>query len=245
MCCDAGVVLASDSKGTESSTGNVLTDQSFVVKKLFPIGTHIAWGAAGSGGVSTRVNTALVADHKGSAGLYNKKAADAEARIRHVIATFMKAEVAALPIPIEVALHTGNFSGNTFLFVGFLDGAPFISELLWDGQLCSYSTQGFHAVGSAGLAAVTTYKMLEHHGPRKSSLEAVRVMLYRIVDTCIRSCSGGVGPPIAMFEITAVGCKELSTEELKATADTVGLWEDQERAALSGLFGGAGVVAAP
>jgi 20S proteasome alpha/beta subunit len=238
MCCDSGVVIASDSKGTEASTGNLAVDQSYLIQKLFTLGTHFAWGATGSAGISERLDAALTADYRGSQGLYARATPQVQDRFRQVARDVVKHEIESIPMPLQQALAIGAFPRNTFVFVGWLNNGPFICEVTWDAQLSYYTQRGFHATGSAGLAALSTYAMLEHQDLRNASLEMVRVALYRVADTCIRSCAGAVGPPIQMIEVTQHSAKLLTSEELKATADTVTLWEGAEHAALRELLSG-------
>jgi proteasome beta subunit len=236
MCCDSGVVIASDSKATEGSTGNLLQDQSFVAKKLFSLGPKIVWGSSGSGGVAQRLGLAFANDYKSSSGKYAKAAAEVHSHCRGIITKVIKEEINALPMPLTIALQMGSFVPNSFLFAGF-DTKPWIQEILWDGQSTTYADVGFHAIGSGGLAALTCYKLLEHHELKGAPMETVRTVLYRITDVCIKSSSGGLGPPIKMWEITASGSEELTVEQLRATEDTVGVWESEERDCLRGLPG--------
>ena len=234
MRCDTGVVVAADSKATEGSTGDVLQDQSFITQKLFSLGPKIVWGSSGSGGVAQRLRDAFDVDYKSSSGKYVKAASEIQGHCRNIIAKIMKVEVAPIPIDIRLAIQMGSFVPNKFLFAGF-DTKTWIHELCWDGQSSSYNSVGFHAIGSGALAALTCYKILEHHDFAGAPLETIRTVLYRIVDVCIKSNSGGLGPPIKMWEITAGGGHELTATELRATEDTVRVWESQERDCLSGL----------
>ena len=232
ICCKDGVLIAADSKGTEASTGNVLIDQSFQTQKLFPLGQWIIWGSAGSGGVSQRAQVALDADYAANAAPYAQRPS-VEDRIRLVAAAVIRQEFAALTLPLNLALQMKiPPHGQAFLIAGMDNGIPWVTEILWDGQMTHYANQGFHAIGSGGLAALTTYQLLQHHGAKDAPLELARVLLYRIVDTCIKSSSGGLGPPIQMWEITNGGARQIPSNELRAITDTVGIWETKEQQCL-------------
>jgi 20S proteasome alpha/beta subunit len=239
LCCDDAVVIASDSKGTESSTGNLLVDPSYTVKKLFGLGNSMVWGASGSGGVTLRAEADFEKDYKTSSGSYKKSVAEVEARCRTVLGSFMKKELAALTVPLVVAIQLNTPPvRQQFLFAGVCEEKPWLTEILWDGQMTSYAeTRGFHAIGSGGLAALTTYNLLQHHRAASgSSIGAARATLYRIVDVCIKSNSAGLGPPIQLWEVTKSGTREIAQNELEAISDTIGLWEDAERESLSNLL---------
>lgn len=239
MCCEDGVVIAADSMATEASTGNMLIDQSFEVEKLNLLGTHIVWGAAGAGGLTGRTAGAFEADYRGSAGAYNKAAPEVEIKCRKIIAKIVQDELGMLPTKdLAVAAQAGMLPNNQFLFAGVIQGRPWIAEMLAFGgpPLTSYTSQGFHALGSGGVSAITAYKFLEHHGVRSSTLEAISLVLFRIMDTCVKSAAGGIGPPIVMFEITEKGSRRLPAPEMEALSDTLDLWENQERECLRGVF---------
>jgi len=239
MCCEEGVVIAADSMATEASTGNMLLDQSFEVEKLFELGKHIVWGAAGSGGLTKRTSDAFDADYRGSSGAYSKPAPQVEMKCRKIIAKIVQDELDMLPTKdLDAANKLGILPNNQFLFAGVIEGRPWIAEMLTllGPPLSNYTAQGFHAVGSGGVSAITAYKFLEHHGVRNSTLEAIRLVLFRIMDTCVRSAAGGVGPPIVMYEITKEGSRRLPDHEMEALSDTLDLWENQERECLRGVF---------
>ena len=55
LMCQDGIVLASDSQGTDLEAQTKME----VVSKIFPLGTHIAWGASGPIGLQQVTNESL------------------------------------------------------------------------------------------------------------------------------------------------------------------------------------------
>lgn len=237
MVFSGGVLIAADSKGTESSTGDLLQDRAYPMEKLYPIGGFLVWGSSGAEGVAQRTAAAFANDVGTYPGNYQRLVAEIEEHCRTIVKGVIQKELAALTIPLHLAMQLRTPPvGQGFLFAGICGGTPWLTEILWDGQMSSYGAgRGFHAIGSGGLAALTTYSLLEHHGMNKGPIEGARCMLYRIVDACIRSNAAGLGYPVRMWEIVPGGSRQIPEDELTAISDTVGLWESEERECLKAV----------
>lgn len=235
MFCEDGVIIAADSKSTETATNpNPFMAQSYESKKLFSLGERIVWGLAGSASVAQRVAAAFADEVKSSSGAYLRDAKSVQVRCRSVACKAIKDELGTLTIPPELAMRSGTPPTNSvLLFAGAHDGKPWIGEMTWQGEWTSYDPRGFHAIGSGAAVAYAMYAILEHHGFQKWPLSRARTAVYRIVDDSIRVSAGGLGPPIRMWVIGKDGANELTPGELSAERDAVELWEQRERECLT------------
>ena len=229
LCCADGLVVASDSQATASTSGQPTRHST---QKLFPLGDSIVWGAAGYEGVMQRIRQELDKLTKAEPAQLKKPISALRARLVKTVVPVIK-EVSGNYVPVggRELPPLANV-----LFCGHTDGKPWILEIPSEGIDQQHEESGFCAVGSGDIFAHFAYNALRHHGIRQRTVDQATWLAYRLLDDAIEVAGYGLGPPIQMWLIRDGTAKRLSDEEIKGIRDGVQLWKSAEAETLSGLF---------
>ena len=223
-------MLASDSQGTDTSGGDLAFATKHTVEKLYPLGTHIAWGGTGSAGViqrfahfcSTVAQEQLeqpIEELRGSLATYQRSL---QQQVRHeVMEGFYGQQVPALGV----------------LFAGYTGGRGWILELTPGGEDTVYDE--YYAVGSGSTFARQAMTSVAHYDLMTRNLVEAEVIAWRALDGCIQASAWGIGHPIWMYTVTADGARALDENELRSVRDAVNAWKAAEHDSLLGLGLGA------
>lgn len=227
--CADGVLMASDSQGTEGY-GSPFTQVSLEVQKIFPLTSRAVWGAAGQG----QVMRDLQKESSVSSDVLESSPDIRESMLSIVRPIFKRHYDAYLQPPPGIA---SNPPASTVLSCGLHeDGSPWILEIEYNCQCSFYEELGFHAIGSGAPFAQLANGLLSHFEVRDRPLEHGKVVAYRVMDIAINTSAYGIGPPIKMWTVDKEGVHELSDDELAAVRTGVGLWQSLEVETLDQVF---------
>jgi proteasome beta subunit len=218
--CADGVIMASDSQGTEAS-GNV----RFPVEKVFQLHSRAVAGGSGAHQVIADIRTDLT-----SLSTVLETSTDLDqslmGRIRPILHKHYSAHIDPpnqQPTSPATSILTCGLDGQ---------GNPWIIEIDHSCTCTHYEQRGFHAIGSgAGFAQVANL-LMAHFQAKDRPIEHGKLIAYRTVNSVIEASAFGVGGPVQMWTVDAGGVHQLSDDELVAIKDSVGGWEELERAAL-------------
>jgi proteasome beta subunit len=222
--CADGVVLGSDSQGTDTSGGNIAFATRSTVAKLFPLGTHIAWGATGGTGITQRfAHFSQGVDQQ----LLDHPIEDLRATLRGFQSQLQRqVQQEIIPGFQEVPLLG-------VLFAGFTAGRPWILEVTPGGEDTEYTDS--YAVGSGGVFAKQAMASVAHYDLPNRNLSEAQAIVWRALDACIEAAAWGLGSPIWLYSVTADGAASLPEDEWRAVEDTVNTWKEAEKDSLIGL----------
>jgi 20S proteasome alpha/beta subunit len=227
--CSEGVVLSSDAQATDAPGGNILNAATgfatkFSVDKLYPLGTHIAWGGTGDMGAIQRLDITL-----------RQLTADQLTQpIDQLRDTLRGVHLALRQILTGEAQRAGSQPPQVeALYAGFSDGQTWVLEITNDCKDTVYSEP--YAVGSGGTFAKLAMTAVAHFELPNRSLEEAQLIAWRALDGCITASAFGIGHPIRMFTITAEGARKLTDEDERSLRDSVNIWKAAELDALKGL----------
>lgn len=224
--CAEGIVLGSDSQSTDTSGGNIAHATRSTVQKLFPLGTHIAWGATGSGGVIQRfAHFCSTVDQKQLERPLEE--------LRPALAGFQRQLQRQVHGEVIEGFYGQQIPALGVLFAGFTGGGPWILEVTPGGEDTEY--ENFYAVGSAGAFARQAMASVAHYDLANRNLVEAQVIVWRALDACIEAAAWGIGRPIWLYSITEDGAMALSEAEWRGVGDSVNAWKEAERESLIGL----------
>jgi len=218
--CADGVIMASDSQGTEAS-GNV----KFPVEKVFQLHSRAVAGGSGAHQVIADIRadlTSLSDALEASADLDQSLMG----RIRPILQKHYGAHINPPNLP-------PSSPASSILTCG-LDsrGNPWIIEIDPACTCTHYEQRGFHAIGSgAGFAQVANL-LMAHFQAKDRPIEHGKLIAYRTINSVIEASAFGVGGPVQMWTVDAASVHRLTDDELVAIKDSVGGWEELERATL-------------
>ncbi|MGI8594536.1 MAG: hypothetical protein ACR2ML_09290 [Solirubrobacteraceae bacterium] len=223
-----GAVMASDSEGTES--GHTRLD----VEKCWPCGGLMV---GLSGATSVRQPLEAVLERRVQAQFGGAAEVDRwEARelIRRVMGEELKRSYGGF-----VASRQGETPqlvlGSALIVVGRDSHGYWLLEVDHNASATFYTDHSFHTVGSGSAAAYLAHGLMKHYGPRGRTLEHVKLVAYRTVDTCINVTGGalGVGGYVQLYASKDDGPFERADrEETEILADGLDKWTLMERESL-------------
>lgn len=236
--CANGGILASDSQATDIEAAV----KHEVESKIYPLGSHIAWGASGQIGIHQVLQVSL---DKAIKHTWPKKSLS---QIRMPIVdkvTGRQKEAISQYVPIlETILKTA-----VPTLKELVDNAPKAEVLLCgytqDNWLLEIAESGQHqqhhkfcAIGSGKITAYRVWSALRHYTPHDDSVELGKFLAHRIVHDVITTDAQGVGFPIKMWVIMKDGVTELGQTEIDAQAFTIDRWKKEERRSLRRVLEG-------
>lgn len=221
--CADGIVLGSDSQATDTSGGDVAVATRLTVPKLFPLGTHIAWGGTGGAGIIQRfAHFCTTVDQ----AMLDRPIED----LRGTLRGFQH----ALQVEVMGEIIQGQQVPTLgVLFAGVTGGRPWILEVTAAGEDTEYPD--FYAVGSGGVFAKQAMASVAHYNLPSRNLAEAQVIVWRALDNCIETSAFGIGHPISLYSLTAEGATALTEAECRSVGDTVNAWKEAERDSLIGL----------
>lgn len=224
--CAEGVVLGSDSQGTDTSGGNIATATRSTVSKLFPLGTHIAWGATGGGGIIQRFAHFCTTVDQAQLDRPIEE-------LRATLAGFQRQFQRQIRAEVMEEFYGQAVPALGLLFAGYTAGRPWILEVTPGGEDTIYPD--FYAVGSAGVFARQAMASVAHYDLPNRNLAEAQVIVWRALDGCIEAAAWGIGRPIWLYSVTADGAATLPEDEWRSVGDSVNAWKEAERESLIGL----------
>jgi proteasome beta subunit len=228
--CREGVVLAADSQATDTSGGNLSFATKHPMDKLFPLGTHIAWGGTGSGGIIQRFGHFCTEVPQGVLDTPIEE-------LRETLAGFQRNMQQQVRGEIIEGFYGQQVPALGVLFAGYTGGRPWILEVTPGGEDTEYNE--YYSVGSGGVFAQQAMISVTHYDVRNRNLAEAEVIAWRALDGTIEASAFGIGHPITMYSITDQGARALSEDDLRGVRDTVNTWKAAERDSLVGLGLGA------
>ena len=222
LCCDEGIVLASDGQATCDAAGQPTRAP---VRKLFDVGGRVAWGSAGSIGLQQTLQAEL--------GALNGHSDDAGQLRRRLAAIVTPLQQAAMR---DFVAHAGAEPPELACLFCWCDASgPRILSIPRTG-----SDHQFHArhaaIGSGDIFAEMTVRSIAHLDSAELNLEQAKMVAYRTVADAIDVAAVFLGPPIQMSVVTVDGTHRVPQEEIDGgLADAVELWRVRQRDALGAL----------
>jgi proteasome beta subunit len=224
LACVDGVILASDSQGTEGDNSRR------TVQKVFPLTDTSLWAASGSGAIiqdiaeSIQTSTQLASSPRPENSLLSL----VKPVLKRHYDNFLPAPGAPPVSPMTDVLSCG-----------MRDGKPWIYEIDRNCVLTCYTNPGFHTIGSAALMAQLASELMAHFELPGKPLPYGLLVAYRSLDAIIRRSAFGVGGDIQMWVVDATGQRRLDANELRALRDRVEIWRSAEIETLEELMAGA------
>jgi len=226
LCADGGI-LASDSQGTDLEAYVRIE----VVSKLFPLGSHIAWGTSGPNGLQQVIKESL--DEAARANWPAKALPQLRPTIINKIVGRQKeglSNYVALPGTRPPELE-GIVCGHTA-------ASCWLLEITRDGQQEQHNK--FCAVGSGKRHAYNLWGHLRHFEPHLGTVEIGKLIAYRIVHDVITNEAAFVGFPIKMWTIQEGGVVELPKAEVDGLGALMTGWRNEEKQSLRRFLEGLG-----
>lgn len=202
---DDAVVLASDSQATMGAIRRPGDT------KIFQLGTHIAWGAAGQLSVIQKVQENLAAipapmslatakPHI-EAAVWSGFMAVLQSDSRMRIAGFNPAEVM-------------NQYNSVFLFAAAQSSASVLTVNGSGGS--SWAVNGPEAIGSGDIFAKATF---HKYANKQLNVDEAKLLAYKAISEAIAVAAFGLGHPINVWVVNQDGARRLEQEELMALSD--------------------------
>jgi 20S proteasome alpha/beta subunit len=230
LVCSDGVLVASDSMGSDIQTASKVT-------KVFKLDCcPIVWTAAGSVYVIEEVKQALkgidlantqtggpptVFAKPDPAGLRNKL----KGTILKTMGTCYSGALASTPLP-PGAIAPGFIAD--FLVCGYANATPWLLEFARDGQVNWHTDAGFYALGSGGPFATVAHGLMAHYLATPLSIGQRMKVAYRAIETTCEVSHSGVGPPVQIAVVDDAGARILGKEEVDAVGEQVARWKTLE-----------------
>lgn len=229
--CNDGLLVASDSQGTESASAMHETTRH-EVQKVFCVGERAAWGASGLASVITDLGPKL----DRVSGSIAQTSDPCDTYVRPVRAVLKTHYDRYLEVPDG---QRASSPASSFLSAGYgKDDEPYIVEVDPNCTTSRYDQIGFHSIGSGAAFARMAQALMAHFRVRERSLSHGLLVAYRVLDAVINTSAFGVGGPIQMAQVTpSEGARLLDEEELDEIASKVGLWQELEQETLQAVLG--------
>jgi proteasome beta subunit len=226
LACQDGCVFASDGQATVYSSGGPIKQPIQKIKKL---GDHTLWGASGSLGLIQRIGARLdsVPTEYKNAGLDNLVSdisgivyqLRGETLQRHRNLYGQERDHEAETVDLLLAEYRG---GNSRILHVTRDGiTEFLEEI---------------GIGASGIGDTFAYTILKGFNVRQLTVDAGKVLAYRVIRDAIDVGAFGLGEPIDIWVITEQGAKQMSPEEMAAIRDTHKLWMEADAETFQQLF---------
>lgn len=218
--CDDGVVIASDSAVTDLEVGTKHPSE-----KIKQLSDHpIFYGTSGDVGLTQKVDDALA--------LYKPKTQFKQIRtgLKSLIVPVLKTAMSSyVPYP----KHPYNIPpAAVFLFVGVLDGEPWILEIERNGTDTLYG-EGFGHFAAIGSGKLLAHALFRSHLMGSRDLKTGKVQACRVVEDSIQLAASGIALPVHIYTISADGHPaKLEDSEMRSLSETCGLWRVKERESL-------------
>lgn len=225
LLCSDGGILACDSQGTDLQARVRIEVES----KVFPLGTHVAWGLSGPEGLQQVLKESLDATvrtnwrQKTLSQIRMSMVDKVTGRQAEAVRQFVPASENARPPTAEVLLC--GFTVDKWLL-----------EITETGQQQEHFK--FCAVGSAKGTAYHVWNTLKHYEPHDETAEFGKVLAYRVIDDVIRTEAVFVGFPIRMWVVQDAGVAEVTEPELDALGQLVEEWKKDESRSLRRVLEG-------
>jgi 20S proteasome alpha/beta subunit len=229
LVCKDGVIVASDSMGSDQMTATIAT-------KVWTFSrSPVIWTASGSQYVIEEVTAAFEKlDAEGSDSTPLRAFTDPNLPALRgklnsaAIGAMRKAYANALAsTPFPQGAIPNSFASN-FLVLGFSNEQPWFLEINNDGQLNWHTEGGFYATGSGGQFATVARGLMSHYLGEELTLEQGKLVAFRAIATTIEVSSSGVGPPVQIAVCDANGPRVLGQEEMDSIKVSVDRWKELE-----------------
>jgi proteasome beta subunit len=238
LACRDGLVIASDSQSTADTSGQPTKCPSV---KLHSAWDNVAWGAAGSVGLTDRVREELERALPQRNRLAKLNRSELRKKLAGEVSRVVKDLFANQYLPLN--LPGAKPPLNSFLFTACASDGPIILEIAPNLVDQDHMSLGYCAIGSGDIYPYYALASLAHFAVQKRTLLEAKMIAYRIMDDAIRVAAFGIGPPIQMYEI--VNCTSnaaaqttlLSPEDLQVIEDKVAEWKGIEAETLEQLVG--------
>lgn len=127
---------------------------------------------------------------------------------------------------------------GSLMVIGHDDTRYWLLEIDRHNSASSYTDVGFHTTGTGSLAAHVSRGLLEHYSLPGHEVRHLRLLAFRMVETCIRVLGGayGIGPPIQIWQSVADGFERVVGQELGAVSEGVRQWIGIEQESLERVF---------
>jgi proteasome beta subunit len=238
LACRDGLIIASDSQSTAETTGQPTKSPSI---KLHSTWDNVAWGAAGSVGLTDRVREELERAFPQRNRLAKSSRPELRKKLVGEVSRAVKDLFANQYLPLN--LPGAKPPLNSFLFVGCASDGPIMLEIAPNLVDEDHMRLGYCAIGSGDIYPYYAMASLAHFDVQKRTLLEAKMIAYRIMNDAIRVAAFGIGPPIQMYEIvnctaeTAARTTQLSAEDLQVVEDKVAEWKGVEAETLQEVVG--------
>ena len=188
-----GAVMASDSEGTED------VHSRRDVEKCWTCGGLLI-GLSGTSSIKQPMEAVLAKEVKDAFGkepeIPRWKARDV---IRTAVGPVLKREYENY-VPPTPNDHSGAIASSLLVAGRDADGY-WLLEIAPDNQPTFYTEHGFHTIGTGSAAAYVAQGLLKGYEPGQRSLDHLKLVAYRTVDTCINVMAGtlGVGGYVQLY----------------------------------------------
>ncbi len=221
-----GAIIAADSEATESGHSR------FDVEKIWEIGGDI-FGHSGSVAIAQNIRHVLEANLP---TFVEQNHPDRWALKDYLVATMR---------PILQSAYANYVGGNymevsgVLMVIGKDEAGYFLLEIDGNNTATFYNDRQFHAIGSGSPAAYSIYGLLENYDSQHQSVEKLKLVSHRMLDSCINSIGGpaGVGGSINIWTSDDTeGFQRLTPEEITVIKYGVDQWKLSEKETLDGLY---------
>lgn len=217
--CPGGAVIAADSQATVQEPQNLV--MRIPTTKIFLLGSHLAYAGTGSVGLGQRINENLDGKTAELGRARNRR--ESAGVIFKVVNPIQKAAVSE-----AVGLVGGQVATWAGLFCGCDSSGAWIYEIDANGE--SQFHDLFVSKGSAYAVAHAAMVGVSHYDLATSSLESVKAIAYRAIESTCLSSGYGVELPVQLAVVTTSGIHLIlsGSDEHKEIETFVNLWKSKE-----------------
>lgn len=211
-----GVVIGSDSQVTAGAV-------RYCDTKIFQLNDKAVWGASGELALVQRLVEKID-------GLPQKD--HPLAILRDLLTGFVKEAVESL---LKLDFRTQFSAGNPesllslhpgdFLFAEYRPPSPPRILHIMSNGTPEWVGASFAATGNG---AVFAHALLVKYSAGKIPCDKAKLLAYKVIEEAIEVGGYGLGPPIAIWEITAGGVKQSTAEDIAALEDAAHVLREQE-----------------
>jgi 20S proteasome alpha/beta subunit len=217
--CPEGVVLATDSQGTSMVPGSQPVKSH--AKKIERLGKHVVYAGTGAQGAGQRVHAELLPHAaKMNPAKPPSHFSDLIRGLVNPIQQKVKGEWVQLP-------GTQPDSWGA-IFCGWSSEGPWIFEV--DAAGGSQFQDPLASTGSGMVLAHTALVSVSHFQVGQQSLEGIKAIAYRAIESTCASAAFGVGMPVQLAIVTEAGVEELNDGDERHTElkELIDLWKAKE-----------------
>jgi proteasome beta subunit len=234
LACADGIVMASDSQATFSTTGQPVKQP---MEKIRCLASCALWGGAGDVGLLQKIGYALES-------LDESRLSSPIKELRPVLFnTVRPAMVEAVQAFIPVGPNPQPPIVD-LLFCGYCGDDPWILEITRTATDVQHEEIGFAAIGSADIFPYFALTSLAHYGVRQRSTAEGQLIAYRVLDDAINTAAYGIGGRVQICIVDRppgagqpAKARRLSLDELRALQEAVTGWKRTESDSLSETLG--------